>query len=389
MPRVVGIDPGTVSFDVVGLENGEAFLGRSIATSEVARRPESLLGLLQEALPLDLIAGPSGYGLPLVPIEAVGESELNLICLARPGEGSTRSRIHSGGAAGGGRGGAAQHPPAQHESPIGGLRTLIRRLRDARLPVIFTPGVIHLSTVPAHRKVNRVDLGTADKVCAAAAAIDEQRQRLDVPYAETSFVLVELGGAFTAVLSVEGGRIVGGQGGSSGPLGYLACGALDGDVACLLGSVSKQTVFSGGVAFVAGSPEATPEALASRDDDAWRLARDAFVEGIVRAVAAELAAASPPREILLSGRLARVPGFRDPVVAALSRLGPVRCPDAAATVKEAARGAALIADGLAGGRYRDLVEALRLREARGTVLDHLYLTGAEEARQWVLDPARS
>ena len=120
--------------------------------------------------------------------------------------------------------------------------------------MIFTPGVIHLPTVPAHRKVNRIDLGTADKVCAAAAAIEEQGRRLDIPYAETSFVLAELGGAFTAVLSVEGGRIVGGQGGSSGPLGYLACGALDGEVACLLGSVSKETVFSGGVAFVAGQP---------------------------------------------------------------------------------------------------------------------------------------
>jgi predicted butyrate kinase (DUF1464 family) len=289
-----------------------------------------------------LIAGPSGYGLPLTPIEAVGERELKLLCLAQPGDGS----------------------------PIGGLRTLIRLLRETRLPVIFTPGVIHLPTVPAHRKVNRVDLGTADKVCAAAAAIEEQRRRLDVPYAETSFLLAELGGAFTAVLSIEGGRIVSGQGGSSGPLGYLACGALDGEVACLLGGVSKETVFSGGVAFVAGSPEA-------------------FVESLVKAVAGELAAVAPPREILLSGRLARIPGFREPVVAALSRWGPVRCLDVGTKVKEAARGAALIADGLAGGRYRELVEVMRLREAQGTVLDQLYLTGAHEVRRWVLGPARS
>jgi predicted butyrate kinase (DUF1464 family) len=388
MPRVVGIDPGTVSFDILGLQDGDVFLERSVPTSEVARRPEVLLGVLQAALPLDLVAGPSGYGLPLTPIEAVGERELRLLCLAQPGEGSTRSRIHSGGAAGGGRGGAAQHPPAQHGSPIGGLRTLVRLLRETRLPVVFTPGVIHLPTVPAHRKVNRVDLGTADKVCAAAAAIEDQRRRLDVPYAETSFVLAELGGGFTAVLSVEGGRIVGGQGGSSGPLGYLACGALDGEVACLLGGVSKATVFSGGFAFVAGHPDATPEALAECPDEAGRLASEAFVESLVRAVAGELAAASRAREILLSGRLSRIPGFREPVVTALSRLGPVRCLDVGTKVKEAARGAALIADGLAEGRYRELVEVMRLREARGTVLDELYLTGAEEVRRWALGPAR-
>jgi predicted butyrate kinase (DUF1464 family) len=360
MPRVVGIDPGTVSFDICGLEDGDAFLERSVATPEAARRPEALLEVLEAAMPLDLIAGPSGFGLPLVPIEAVGERELRLLCLAEPGEGA----------------------------PVGGLRTLVRLLREARLPVIFTPGVIHLSTVPARRKVNRVDLGTADKVCAAAAAIEDQHRRLRIPYEQTSFVLVELGGAFTAVLSVEGGRIVGGQGGSSGALGYLACGAMDGEVACLLGHVRKSTLFSGGAAFVAGDPDAAPEALASRADEDARLARETLVESLVKAVAGELAVVARAREILLSGRLSRVPGLREPVVAALSRWGPVRCLTSDATVKEAARGAAMIADGLAGGGYRQLVETMCLRQAAGTVLDQLYLSGADEVRTWASAPAR-
>jgi predicted butyrate kinase (DUF1464 family) len=46
-------------------------------------------------------------------------------------------------------------------------------------------------------------------------------------------------------------------------------------------------------------------------------------------------------------------------------------------VTAAARGAALLADGLAGGRYAPLVHHLRLREARGGVLDHLRMYGAE------------
>ena len=40
--------------------------------------------------------------------------------------------------------------------------------------------------------------------------------------------------------------------------------------------------------------------------------------------------------------------------------------------KHAAQGAAVIADGLAGGRWAGLVDQLRLREAGGTVLDHLW-----------------
>ena len=361
MPRVVGIDPGTVSIDLLGLEDGRVFLEHSVPAAEMASRPEALLEVLGAARPLDLIAGPSGYGLPLVPVEAVGEAELRLLCLAQPGE----------------------------NAGVGGLRTLVRLLREARLPVVFIPGVIHLPTVPAHRKVNRIDLGTADKVCAAAAAIEDQARRLGIPYRDTSFVLAELGGAFTAVLSVVAGEIVGGQGGSSGPLGYLACGALDGEVACLLGAVTKATVFSGGAAFVAGTPDAAPEALSTQPEGARRIALDAFCEGLVKAVAGELATAPRAAEILLSGRLARVPGFHEPVAAALGRMRPVRRLALDGRVKEAARGAALIADGLCGGAYRELVETLRLKEAHGTALDRLYVTGADEVRRWALGTARS
>jgi predicted butyrate kinase (DUF1464 family) len=48
--------------------------------------------------------------------------------------------------------------------------------------------------------------------------------------------------------------------------------------------------------------------------------------------------------------------------------------------KQGAQGAALIADGLAGGMHRDLVETLRLREAGGTVLDYLRVITPQDAR---------
>lgn len=354
MPRVAGIDPGTVTIDVCGLEDGRVFLDESLSAADVARSPEVLVELLADTGPFDLIAGPSGYGLPLLPIDELGERELFLAFLARP---------HGDGG-------------------ITGLRALVRRLRAARLPVIFTPGVIHLPTVPPHRKVNRIDLGTADKVCAAALAIHDQAVRLRVAPAETSFILVELGGAFTAVLAVDRGQIVDGQGGSSGPLGYRACGALDGELACLLGRVDKALVFSGGAAAVAGAPDSPPEALAGRQDEAARLARAALVEGVVKAVAAAAAVVPRPREILLSGRLQRVSGLIEPMNEALARFGPVRPVAGFARVaKEAAQGAALLADGLAAGRWCDLVDTLHLREASGTSLDHLYVHGAAAARQ--------
>ena len=113
------------------------------------------------------------------------------------------------------------------------------------MPLWFTPGVIHLDTVPRHRKLNRVDLGTADKVCAAALAIADQGGRRERAPAEVSFMLLELGGAFTAGVAVERGRIVDGIGGTSGPIGWRAAGALDGEVAFLAGEVTKAMLFPG------------------------------------------------------------------------------------------------------------------------------------------------
>lgn len=352
MPRVLGIDPGTLSIDICGLDEGRLFLDESVPTSR-ADAPDALIALIERAGDVDLVLGPSGYGLPLVPIEDVRDDDLALAFL----------------------------PPPSGSAGIGGLRTLVRRLREARLPVVFAPGVIHLATVPSHRKINRIDLGSADKVCAAALTIHDQAERLGIAPETTSLILVELGGAFTAVLAIEHGRIVDGVGGSSGPLGYRAAGALDGEVACLLSRVDKGVVFSGGVADVAGAPELPPETFAESTADNAVRARAAFVEGIVKTVAAELALLERTPEIVVSGRLSRIPGFYEPVASALAQLAPVRrVTSMARHAKEAAQGAALLADGLAGGANAPLVRALRLREATGTVLDHLYVNGAAEAR---------
>src|SRR5688572_21777786 len=132
MPRVIGIDPGTVSIDVCGLLDGELYLDRCWPTAEALADPDGFAKELLAAGTPDLIVAPSGYGLPLRRAEEVTDDELRLAFLAAPDD--------SGG--------------------IGGLRRFVRRLAAAGLPLVYVPGVIHLDTVPAHRKLNRVDLGT-------------------------------------------------------------------------------------------------------------------------------------------------------------------------------------------------------------------------------------
>jgi predicted butyrate kinase (DUF1464 family) len=351
--RVIGIDPGTVSIDLCGLDNGTVFLDRSIPTTDALADPQAFASLLEEAAPT-LIVGPSGYGVPLTPVDQATDDLLRLAYLAPAGE--------SGG--------------------IGGLRSLARTLAQAKLPVVFTPGVIHLPSVPAHRKVNRVDMGTADKVCAAALAVYDQARRRRSAFSEVSCILLELGGAFSAALAVSEGRIVDGIGGSAGPLGMRAAGALDGEVAFLAGTISKSLLFQGGVASIVGDDDRElDQRLAEPRTPRERLAHEAFLESTVKAVAALCASVPHPHEILLSGRLARIESVARELHRRLSPFGPVRRLEGFARVsKEAAQGAALIADGLAGGTNEALTTTLGLREAGGTVLDHLYVISPDAAR---------
>ena len=191
-------------------------------------------------------------------------------------------------------------------------------------------------------------------------------------------MLLELGGGFSAALAVDGGQIVDGLGGSAGPIGARACGALDAEAAYLIGgALSKRTVFSGGALDPDGAARprgAGSAGAAARGPGARATAGCALEEGAAKAVLALTASVPAPREILVAGRLAAAPGLLDALAERLGRVAPVR---PALAAKSAARGAALLADGLAGGRYAPLVACLRLREARGGVLDHLRMYGAE------------
>jgi predicted butyrate kinase (DUF1464 family) len=321
MPRVAGTDPGTSSLDLLVLRDGTVEDQHRFPAEVLNADPAAPVRWLCERGPFDLVAGPSGYGLPLKRARDCTDHDLALLSLVRPNE----------------RGGERQG--------VRGFVALVRAFCESSLPVVFLPGVIHLPTVPEHRKYNRIDLGTADKLCVAALAAAHD------PTATA--VVVELGSAFTACLVLSGGRIVDGLGGTSGPVGWGGGGTWDGELAYLLSPLAKRDLFVGG---------AGPLGDAGRR---W------FRESLVKAVAG-LRAVTPSGRVVLSGRLLETePMLASGVEADLRVFGDVtRLPSlSGAWVKHAAQGAALIADGLAGGRHAPLVERLWLREAGGTVLD--------------------
>jgi predicted butyrate kinase (DUF1464 family) len=325
--RVAGTDPGTSSLDVVVLEDGAVRDQCRFTPDELRADAAAPVRWLEQRGPFALVAGPSGYGLPLVRAAEATEHDRHLMTLVRPDE-----RGRDGG--------------------VLGFTSLLRAFCASSLPVVFLPGVVHLPTVPAHRKLNRIDLGTADKLCVAALAL-----ALSDDPEHCSACVVEMGSAFTACVVLSEGRVVAGVGGTSGPMGWTSGGAWDGEVAYLLSPLTKSDLFRGGV-------NSVPDGA---------LGRQRLREDLVKTVAGVRAVTSFD-VVVLSGRLLETEAmFVAEVAADLGRLVPVtRLGSLPGTwVKQAAQGAAVLADGLAGGRWAALVERLRLREAAGTVLDGL------------------
>lgn len=326
MPRVVGTDPGTSSLDLLCLVDGKV---AGQARLKPGDDPSKVGAILREWSPIDLVAGPSGYGLPLVRGEAITEEAIQSMALVRADER--------------GRG-----------VGIGSFLGWVRATLDAGFPTVFLPGGIHLTSIPRYRKLNTIDLGTADKVAVTALALEQEARRSGKGYEASTFAVVEIGSAFTAALVVDRGRIVDASAGTRGPIGVRSSGAWDGEVACWLSPISKDDLFQGGLL------------------DMGADGPSAFRESLIKHVAG-LKAVTPFDQIYLSGSRAELAsGLLDE----LGRVTPLPSLPGA-WVKHAAQGAAMIADGLAGGRWSGLVDALDLRSATGKIGDEIRLRAKE------------
>lgn len=326
MPRVVGCDPGTSRLDLLRLDDG-VVVGQSRLPPDA--EDSALLATLAGWAPLDLIAGPSGYGVPLVPAAAITPRDLTEMTLVRPDD-------------------------REHEGGVRGFKAHVRALIASGFPTVFLPGGVHLPTIPPHRKFNAIDLGTPDKLSVAALALHQHAAANGGRLDRSTFALVEIGSAFSAVLVVDRGKLVDAAAGSRGPLGLRSAGAWDGEAAYAFSPLSKSDLFRGGLR------DLGPEGA------------NALRESLTKHLAG-LKAVTPFETLYLSGR-----GLDDPAVAAIvhdaaAPFGTLHRLEnlPGAQVKHAAQGAALLADGLMGGRHVGLVDSLELRRASGTIGDWL------------------
>jgi len=370
--RTAGVDSGTLSVDIVAVEETgdgvKVFYEEAVPRSRVVEDPAALVDILERLVReegVESIVMSSGYG---VGLKRAGEAEpweIDVATFIHPWDESLGLRIL-------------------------GLRAAMRLIRERGLPAWFTPGVVQLPTVPAWRKRNRIDLGTSDKLYSvAAAAWDAVENRGESPES-LDMVVLEVGYAYTAAIAVKAGRVVDGLGGTAGFQGYMGLGCWDSEVAYLLAwlepGFSKNLLFRGGVSEELPwqgrppSPEEVAEA-AARGDEAAETVLRALAEAAAKDVYALLAVVEP-RAVYVTGRWTRVRPFMELLEEKLGlltrRLGAeLRRVEATGTAKEAAFGAAVLANGLAGGRYEWLPRLLGLHETSGTTpLDYVELAGA-------------
>lgn len=328
MVRVAGTDPGTSSLDLLILEDGMVLDQCRFLPAQIQSNPELPIQWLQERGPYSAIIGPSGYGIPLKLASQTSEADLALMNLVRADdEGKSKG--------------------------VAGFRAMLSAFQAANLPIWFIPGVLHLPTVPNWRKFNRIDLGTADKLCVVALTLAEHCTN----QTQSTFCLVELGSAFTSCLLVQEGKIVDGICGSAGIPGEKSPGAWDGELAYLLSPLTKQDLFIGGLNYCSND----------KDRTCW------FLESLHKAIAGLKTIAPFSNVVLSGGMVEHHPELVATLKKELSNWGIVDgLPSlTGAWVKHAAQGAALLADGLAGGKFSSIVESLEIRHGQGSIFDYL------------------
>jgi predicted butyrate kinase (DUF1464 family) len=367
--KSIGIDSGTKTMDIYGFDDidGSIIIDVAIPRDEITKSSKQVLEKLRETQnrfgKIDAIVGPSGYGMGLKKAQIATDEEIAEATFVTEADVNRRLRII-------------------------GLRELMLLLRSAKdLNTWFTQGVIQLITVPKFRKVNRIDMGTSDKVLSVVLGVKDQAERLKILYDKTSFFLIEVGFGYTSAIAVKNGQIVDAMAGTAGFPSFLGMGFLDSEVAYAVANsvddFSKQLLFAGGVASFAGFDSSRPLeefVKAAKTDKKVNQGYEMMLEAIVKDVASLLPTVIP-KEIILSGRFTRIPEFlKDIKIKLLGffeetnlKVEITVLESKAAVTKQAAEGAAVFANGLAGGKYEQLINAMHLMQSEGTVFSNIYL----------------
>jgi predicted butyrate kinase (DUF1464 family) len=230
----------------------------------------------------------------------------------------------------------------KEDTSIVGLGKFLQKVRHLRKAYCI-PSVKLLPTVPLHRKINKIDMGTSDKLCSIAFILERLMETETLSHID--FMNCEVGWGFASLIIVRKGKIVDGIGGSN-LLGPLCRGAIDAEIA-YLHVFSKKEIYNGGFLPVEKTFHCGSKMF--REDLTKKIHGLREYYGIDR--------------LILTGRRKRV----------LKKIFPrAQILLSEHEGYEAAAGAAIIASGLCDGTYKRIVDILAIRKASGNVTDFIH-----------------
>ncbi len=355
--RVLGIDPGSGSWDFFGYEikgtTESIFLDTAIASDLIKQDPQKLIDLISQHFPLDCVVAPSGFGLPLKKVADLTDHDLAEITLR-----------------------------SSSEAPLMGLETVLRSLKTLKINAYVVPGVKHFPTIPQYRKFNVIDMGSADKVCSTIYGLNSLQKSSQMALTDLNFILLEIGRGFSAMIAVEGGKIIDGIGGTN-LLGIQTLGKIDGELAYQMEISSKKDIYRGGLQDILKSHPIQKDFLQLPDDHPIKLY---FIDQISKALLSLTKSFGKIQNtipVLLTGSEI----FLEWIMSQLNRNFPntqniksesifsfrmlENLPNNA---KSAAQGAAFIAEGIMEGRFRELLDNMRFFDCQGSVFDDVYVS---------------
>ncbi|TFF63558.1 MAG: DUF1464 domain-containing protein, partial [Promethearchaeota archaeon] len=125
--RVIGVDPGSKSFDFFGLDEDNIILDTAVPTKDLMREPKkfiTIINAVREDKEIDSMVAPSGFGLPLKKVNEIDEEDI-FYTLLKFEEKETEKLL--------------------------GLGSILRLIKEENIPGIIVPGVKHLPTIPKYR----------------------------------------------------------------------------------------------------------------------------------------------------------------------------------------------------------------------------------------------
>jgi predicted butyrate kinase (DUF1464 family) len=358
--RVLGVDPGTKTFDIVVIEDGVAKVEKSIDTATIAKNPDILISAVDK-LETDYIVAPSGYGVPVTRgSEVLNPRRFAVELLLLSTEDDIRRGVEAG-----------EIGIWVYDALSKAVEHLVKRYG---IKVLFLPSIILLPTVPTYRKLNKIDMGTVDKLAATFIAIHSYSNREGIDYDNVNIVVAELGFGYNAVIAVSKGKIVDGIGGTYASIGTLTAGSLDLEVVVRVSHWDRWDVFHGGIFYYTNTFDMNALAKAFENNEEPQASIfKGFVEAVAKDIMRALVASPRAEVVMLTGRHSRIELVKKLLQELLRDIEfiytqPLR---GALISKEAAQGYAAIGKGISGGFFKDLVKHMEIEKACGTTADYL------------------